>query len=120
MGNPHCSLFVKDFETIEWEQLGSQIEIHPAFPNRTNVEFIKLKDRRGIEVRFWERGVGKTHASGTGSCAAVVASVLNGHTDREVNVQTLGGSLEISWLTDDSLHLKGPARLICDGNYYES
>ena len=117
MGNPHCSLFVDEFETIDWERIGSQIEAHSAFPNRTNVEFIKIDSRDEMEVRFWERGVGKTHASGTGSCAAVVAAVLNGYADRHVKVRTLGGDLEISWREDDSLCLKGPARFICHGEY---
>lgn len=117
MGNPHCSIFLDDFEAMDWERLGSRIETHPAFPNRTNVEFVKVKSRQEIEVRFWERGVGKTYASGTGSCAAMVASVLNGYTDREVKVHTLGGNLEISWQANNSLCLKGPARFICHGDY---
>jgi len=117
MGNPHCSLFVNDFETIDWEQIGSQLEVHPAFPNRTNVEFIKVVGRDEIAVRFWERGVGKTNASGTGSCAAVVAAILNGYVGRHVSVRTLGGNLEIAWREDDSLCLKGPARFICHGEY---
>ena len=117
MGNPHCSIFLDDFGAMDWERVGSRIEAHPAFPNRTNVEFVKVKSRQEIEVRFWERGVGKTYASGTGSCAAVVASVLNGYTDREVQVHTLGGGLEISWQANNSLCLKGPARFICHGEY---
>jgi diaminopimelate epimerase len=117
MGNPHCSLFVNDFETIDWERIGRQLEAHPAFPNKTNVEFIKVRGRGEIEVRFWERGVGRTNASGTGSCAAAVAAILNGHTDRHVKVRTLGGDLAISWRDDNSLCLKGPARFICHGDY---
>jgi diaminopimelate epimerase len=117
MVNPHCSLFVNDFAANGWEEIGRQIEIHPTFPDRTNVEFIKVKSRNEIEVRFWERGVGKTNASGTGSCAAVVAAILNGYTARQVKVETLGGSLQISWEADDSLCLKGPARYICKGDY---
>jgi diaminopimelate epimerase len=117
MGNPHCSIFWDDLASKDWERLGSRIETHPSFPKRTNVEFIKIKSRREIQVCFWERGVGKTMASGTGSCAAVVASVLNGYTDREVKVQTLGGDLEVCWQADNSLTLQGPARIICDGDY---
>jgi diaminopimelate epimerase len=117
MGNPHCSLFVNELGTNDWEEIGRQIEVHRIFPNRTNVEFIKVKSREEIEVRFWERGVGKTNASGTGSCAAVVAAILNGYTDRHVKVETLGGCLQISWKEDDSLCLKGPARFICKGEY---
>jgi diaminopimelate epimerase len=117
IGNPHCSIFCDDFASKDLEYLGSRIETHPSFPKRTNVEFIKVKSRREIQVRFWERGVGKTKASGTGSCAAVVASVLNGYTDRGVEVQTLGGCLKVHWRPDNSLALQGPARIICDGDY---
>ena len=117
MGNPHCSLFVDDFESLDWPRLGRAIETHPAFPRRTNVEFVKVLGRGEMEVRFWERGVGATLASGTGSCAAVVASVLNGYTDRSVVVRTGGGKLKILWRSDDSVVLTGPARLICEGEY---
>jgi diaminopimelate epimerase len=117
MGNPHCSLFVNQFSDVDWEHLGNQIESHPCFPLRTNVEFIRVRSRNEIEVRFWERGVGKTFSSGTGSCAAIVASVLNGRTDRRVRIQTLGGNLEIEWRDDNRLQLRGPARWICSGEY---
>ena len=117
MGNPHCSLFVNQFSDVDWEHLGNQIESHLFFPDRTNVEFIRVRSRNEIEVRFWERGVGETFSSGTGSCAAMVASVLNGRTDRRVKIQTLGGSLEIEWRDDNRLQLRGPARWICSGEY---
>ena len=120
MGNPHCSLFVNQFSDVDWEHLGNQIESHPFFPLRTNVEFIRVRSRNEIEVRFWERGVGKTFSSGTGSCAAIVASVLNGRTDRRVRIQTLGGNLEIEWRDDNRLQLRGPARWICSGEYAAS
>jgi diaminopimelate epimerase len=120
MGNPHCSLFVNQFSDVDWEHLGNQIENHPFFPRRTNVEFIRVRGRNEIEVRFWERGVGKTFSSGTGSCAAIVASVLNGRTDRRVRIQTLGGELEIEWRDDNRLQLRGPARWICSGEYAAS
>jgi len=118
MGNPHCSIFVRSFEEIDWEQIGPQIERHPFFPQRTNVEFIQVKSRGEIEVRFWERGVGKTLASGTGSCAATVASVLNGQVDSSIQVITLGGLLEMQWRPGGVVHLKGPARSICEGEFY--
>jgi diaminopimelate epimerase len=118
MGNPHCSIFVRSFEEIDWEKIGAQIEMHPFFPQRTNVEFIQVKSRGEIEVRFWERGVGKTLASGTGSCAATVASVLNGQVDSSIQVITLGGLLEMQWRPGGVVHLKGPARSICEGEFY--
>ena len=118
LGNPHCSIFVDDFDSLAWERIGSYIEVHPYFPSRTNVEFVKVSNRSEIQVRFWERGVGKTLSSGTGSCAAVVASVLNGYTDRKLRVGTEGGEMEISWDDNNLLRLKGPAKIICDGEYY--
>ncbi len=100
MGNPHCSILVDQFETVDWHELGSKIEHHAAFPERTNVEFIRVLDRRRIEVRFWERGVGPTLSSGTGSCAAAIASILNEKTDRRVEVLTPGGELVVEWRED--------------------
>jgi diaminopimelate epimerase len=118
MGNPHCSIFVADFARIGWARLGREIEINPLFPNRTNVEFVSVLSRREIAVRFWERGVGETSASGTGSCAAVVASVLNRRTDRKVRVRTVAGTLEVAWPKGGEITLTGPARLVAQGIYY--
>jgi diaminopimelate epimerase len=118
MGNPHCSVFVGDFAAIDWARLGSEIERNELFPNRTNVEFVKVLSRREIEVRFWERGVGETMSSGTGSCAAAVASILNRRTGRKVRVKTLAGSLEVAWPAGGEVTLTGPAELIAQGNYY--
>ena len=118
MGNPHCSLLVADLENTDWEGLGRLIEVHPRFPGRTNVEFVQVLDRSNLAVRFWERGVGKTLASGTGGCAAVVAACLNGASDREVQVHAPGGILRIHWQEDNQLSLTGPARIVCQGQYY--
>lgn len=118
MGNPHCSIFVEDFSSIPWEDVGREIECSPLFPNRTNVEFVRVISRKEIEVRYWERGVGKTMSSGTGSCGAVVACILNGFTKRSVKVRTLAGTLEVAWPEDEEVLLTGPAELIADGVYY--
>ena len=118
MGNPHCSIFVEDFSNIPWEDVGREIESSPLFPNRTNVEFVRIISRKEIEVRYWERGVGKTLSSGTGSCGAVVACILNGFTGRAVKVRTLAGTLEVAWHEDMEVLLTGPAELIADGVYY--
>jgi len=118
MGNPHCSIFVEDFSSIPWQDVGREIEHSPLFPNRTNVEFIRVVSKKEIEVRYWERGVGKTMSSGTGSCGAVVASILNGFTGRVVKVRTLAGTLEVSWPRDKEVLLAGPAELIANGVYY--
>ncbi|MFN8008552.1 MAG: diaminopimelate epimerase [Terriglobia bacterium] len=118
MGNPHCTIFVNEFERTNWQEMGRHIESHSYFPKRTNVEFVRVVDRKRIEVRFWERGVGKTFSSGTGASAAVVASVARGFTEREVEVETLGGRLQIHWKEDNRVYLKGPARLIGEGEFY--
>jgi diaminopimelate epimerase len=118
MGNPHCSIVVENFSSFPWEEVGREIERNSLFPNRTNVEFIRIISKREIEVRYWERGVGKTMSSGTGSCGAVVACVLNGFTGRAVKVHTLAGTLEVVWPKDQEVLLSGPAGLIADGIYY--
>lgn len=118
MGNPHCTIMVGDHSAIDWARLGREIELNELFPNRTNVEFVKVVSRGEIEVRFWERGVGETMSSGTGSCAAVVACILNGLTNRKVRVQTPGGQLEVSWPSEKEVTLTGPAEEIMQGTYY--
>lgn len=117
MGNPHCSLFVRSFDRISWPEVGREIEVHPVFPNRTNVEFVRVISKREIEVRYWERGVGITASSGTGSCAAAVASILNGFTDRRVRVKTVAGPLEVEWPEEGEVMLTGPAQWIAEGVY---
>jgi diaminopimelate epimerase len=124
MGNPHCSVFVGDFESMDWPALGGEIEVNQLFPNRTNIEFIRVISRSDIEVRYWERGVGKTQSSGTGSCAAVVACILNKLTDRRVRVHTLAGTLDVAWPDvgredqPGEVTLTGPAQFIAQGTYY--
>jgi diaminopimelate epimerase len=118
MGNPHCSVFVHGFADLDWRALGREIERHPLFPNRTNVEFVRVLSRRQIEVRFWERGVGETASSGTGSSAAAVAAALNQFTQRKVRVKTAGGELEVDWTRSGEVFLTGPVRLV-GGGYYE-
>jgi diaminopimelate epimerase len=118
MGNPHCSVLVDDFDSLEWERLGLEIERNDLFPNRTNVEFVKVVSRKQIRVRFWERGVGVTQSSGTGSCAAAVACILNGVTGRKVRVETVAGSLEVAWPKGAEVTLAGPAELIAQGTYH--
>jgi diaminopimelate epimerase len=118
MGNPHCSIFVENFSSIPWENVGREIERSTLFPNRTNVEFVRVLSKTEIEVRYWERGVGKTMSSGTGSCGAAVACILNGFTRRAVKVRTLAGTLQIQWPENKEVLLSGPAELIADGVYY--
>jgi len=117
MGNPNCCVFVDDFEKIDWRRLGPLIENHEQFPERTNVIFVRPIDRRNIEERIWERGVGETESSGTCSCAAVVASVINGKTDRVVDVHAPGGILPIEWRDDDEVVLTGTASVVYSGEW---
>ena len=87
LGNPHCAIFFDRFPArIEWQQIGREIELHPFFLKKTNVEFVRVLSRQEIEVLFWERGVGETLSSGSGSCAAAVASILKNLTDRKVRL----------------------------------
>lgn len=99
MGNPHCVIFVEDnSDLLELAKTyGPKIEVHELFPEKTNVEFVRIKSKNEIDLRVWERGCGITLACGTGACASVVAGVLNNLTENEVRVNLLGGSLTIEW-----------------------
>jgi diaminopimelate epimerase len=119
-GNPHCSLFVEELDDSYIDTVGALLERHPAFPHRTNVEFIHVLNQREIEVAFWERGVGRTFASGTGSCGATVASILNGRTDRQVTVHTKAGKLLVEWPEGGRLKLTSTANIVAEGNYLEA
>lgn len=116
-GNPHCSLFVDVIDADLVERIGPAIERHPAFPNGTNVEFIHVLNNTEIEVAFWERGAGRTPASGTGSCGATVACVLNDRTERHVRVHTENGELGVEWRPDGRLELNADATVVAEGNY---
>ena len=117
LGNPHCAVFVDRFPArIEWHQLGREIESHPFFPNRTNIEFIRVLSRDEIEVLFWERGVGETLSSGSGSCAAAVASILKNLTNRKVRVKTSMGQLMVEW-GKDKVYQAGPAEFAFIGSF---
>ncbi|MCX6560199.1 MAG: diaminopimelate epimerase [Candidatus Aminicenantes bacterium] len=119
MGNPHCDIFVDRFPSrIEWHETGREIEIHPFFPNRTNVEFVRVIGRGEIEVLFWERGVGETLSSGSGSCAAAVSAILKGYADRTIRVKTSLGSLLVEWPEETAgVFQTGPAEFAYSGSY---
>ncbi len=117
VGNPHAVLFVDGFD-FEWKLLGSTIEKHRLFPNRTNVEFAKIVSRQLIKVAVWERGVGATYSSGTGASAVVCAAVLNGLSDRRCEVVMEGGSLLVEWHENtNSVELTGPVELVAHGTF---
>jgi diaminopimelate epimerase len=115
MGNPHCVIFVNNLK-LDIKEIGSRIEHADSFPRRTNVEFVQVLKKEEIKMRVWERGVGETLACGTGACAAVVASVLNRKTGRNVTVHLKGGELKIEWSEEDNhVYMTGPAEYVFRG-----
>lgn len=115
MGNPHCVIFTDDASAVPLEEVGPLIENHPAFPARTNVEFVQVVNSREIIMRVWERGAGETLACGTGACASAVAAVLNGYTERRVTVHLAGGDLLIEWEDNNHVYMTGPAEFVFTG-----
>ncbi len=115
VGNPQCAVFVESFE-LDWRTLGAEIEGHPHFPARTNVSFVRRMDAHSIEVRIFERGVGETMSSGTGSTGAAAAAILRGFVESPVAVHTQAGVLNLRW--EDDLYLTGPAEITASGEFY--
>jgi diaminopimelate epimerase len=115
MGNPICCIFVDDFDALNWRQIGKEIEVHSAFPDRTNVVFVKVLERDLIELRIWERGVGETTASGTCSCGGAVAAMINNKADRDVRVLMEGGEVRINWRSDGQVVITGTAEVVYSG-----
>jgi diaminopimelate epimerase len=116
MGNPHAVIYVEDVDATPVERWGRVIEHHPAFPNRVNVEFVRVRDRGRIAQRTWERGTGETLACGSGACAVAVVSMLRGVVDRAVRIELRGGVLEIAWPADDAhVEMTGPAAEVFTG-----
>jgi diaminopimelate epimerase len=115
IGNPHCCIFVDDFEALNWRQIGKEIEVHSQFPDRTNVVFVKVLKKDLLELRIWERGVGQTTASGTCSCAGAVAAMINDRTDRVVKVMMEGGEVRINWRSDGQVVITGTAEVVYSG-----
>lgn len=116
MGNPHCITFVDDVSAVDLETVGPQFEHHPAFPQRTNTEFIQVIRSDYVKMRVWERGAGVTLACGTGACATVVAGVLTGKCDRTTAVELPGGVLQIEWSeVSGRIYMTGPAQRVFTG-----
>lgn len=117
VGNPHTILFVDDFN-FDWKALGAEIETHRVFYKRTNVEFVKVINRKRLRVTEWERGAGATGSSGTGAAAAVCAAVMLGLADRRCEVMFETGSLQVDWRkSDNAIELSGPVEFVCQGRY---
>ncbi|SHJ96204.1 diaminopimelate epimerase [Desulforamulus aeronauticus] len=117
MGNPHCVIFVEDIASIPLHMIGPRIEYHPAFPKKTNVEFVQVLNPQEVRMVVWERGAGPTLACGTGACAVAVAGVLNGLTEKKVTVHLPGGPLQIEWADNGKVYMTGPAREVFHGEY---
>lgn len=117
MGNPHAVTYVEDVDSLELEKIGPSFENHPLFPERVNTEFIKILDENTMQMRVWERGSGETWACGTGACAATAASVLNGYFphDKEITVKLRGGDLFITYKSDGTVLMRGPAETVFTG-----
>ena len=110
MGNPHCIIFVDKITDAHVLMAGPQIEQHPAFPRRVNVEFVEVHRPDDVSMRVWERGSGETLACGTGACAVAVAGAVTGRTQRRVTIHLRGGDLQLHWSeTDNHVYMTGPA-----------
>ncbi|MFI3238083.1 MAG: diaminopimelate epimerase [Lachnospiraceae bacterium] len=119
MGNPHAVVFVEDTELMsafDIEKIGPMFESHKRFPERVNTEFVRVVDKKTVQMRVWERGAGETLACGTGACATAVAAILTGRTDTSIEVQLLGGSLFIEWdREENTVVMTGPATTVFEG-----
>lgn len=119
MGNPHAIVYLDndiDIKKFELEKIGPSFEKHPAFPDRINTEFIQVVDRDNLNMRVWERGSGETLACGTGACASLVATVLNGMCNDTAVLHLLGGDLTVTWdRQDNTVYLEGPAVTVFKG-----
>ena len=118
MGNPHGVEFSNNIDKLNIKEVGTLIERDSHFPNKVNAEFVEIIDKNNIKMRVWERGVGETLACGTGACASVVASILNGYTARNVTVELLGGKLDIEWNKENNhVYMTGPATTVFEGEF---
>ena len=119
MGNPHAVVYVDDVDGLDLEKIGPHFEHHPLFPDRVNTEFVRCLDKNTLQMRVWERGSGETWACGTGACATVVASALNGYTESRATVRLRGGELEIDWDRErNCVYMTGPATTVFEGELF--
>ena len=116
MGNPHAVTYVDNVACFPLETVGPLMECHSLFPKKINAEFVEVKDRTHLKMRVWERGAGETLACGTGACAVLVASVLNGISERKAEIELLGGVLIIEWNEENNhVYKTGPATAVFTG-----
>lgn len=115
MGNPHFVVFVENFQD-HWQRQAAVIGTQPQFPQGTNVEYVAVRGAHEIEIRLFERGVGETQSSGTGSCASAVAAIVSGRVTSPVTVVAPGGPQTVRW--EDQVYLRGSATLVCRGEFF--
>ena len=116
MGNPHAVFFInEDIDSFPVAVYGPHLEHHSIFPNKTNVEFVKVLNKKEMKMRVWERGAGETLACGTGASASAVAAMLKGLTERKVTVHLLGGDITVEWPGDNGVYMTGPAVEVFEG-----
>lgn len=120
MGNPHCVIFVDNFDKLDLPHYGAEIERHRSFPERTNVHFVKVHSPKEVTMKTWERGSGITLACGTGASAVCVAGVLNKKTERKILAHLPGGDLELEWSEDGNVYMTGPATEVFTGEWKAS
>lgn len=118
MGNPHAVLFTDAFDASELRAVGPVLESHPRFPGKTNVELVEVLGGNAIRMGIWERGVGETASSGTGSSAAGAASIFRGLVDSPVEVRCPGGTMTVAWKDGEDLFLDGEAVVVAEGKYF--
>ena len=116
MGNPHCTFFVEDADSVDLEKRGALLEHHPLFPMRTNVQFASLLGENHLRMRVWERGVGVTLASGSSSCATLVAAVRRRLTGKSARIALDGGTMHVEW-REEGVWLTGPTMHVFSGNF---
>ncbi|MDE6460329.1 MAG: diaminopimelate epimerase, partial [Paramuribaculum sp.] len=115
MGNPHAVIFTDDLSTSTVHSLGAELEMHPIWIDRANIEFARVDSPTHITMRVWERGSGETMACGTGACATAVAAIVTGRTKRRVTVSLTGGDLEIEWKDNGHIYMTGGATTVFKG-----
>jgi len=118
IGNPHCVIPIDDLSEKRARELGPHVENHEMFPNRINVQLLKVIDRANIEIRIWERGAGYTLASGSSSCAAAGAAHRLGLVDEKINVRMPGGNLEVEISDDGQILMTGPVEGVFEGCFH--
>ncbi len=116
LGNPHCVIFVENLDNFDVARFGPLLENYHLFPRRVNVSFVNIISREQLRMRIWERGAGETLACGTGAGAALVASVLNGFTERAAKVELPGGTLDVTWVRETNVvTIRGPVESVFEG-----